>query len=226
MSRITGWIAMAVASGLLAGARAASPDADPKPTADKAAPERVADDSGAVELQALSSSGRKALADGRWPEAVALFEKARKLDTKNSEAAFGLSAALIELNRFAEALPLLEELRKAVPDHPMVKNNLAWVYVKCTDPGLRNPAKAIKLAREAVLDQPSDYSIWNTLAEAYYANEQYDRALRAAESAWRLSRLAGVTNTAATRELVIRCRKAAGNPAVGTDEDDDRPQPK
>ena len=42
----------------------------------------------------------------------------------------------------------------------------------------------------------------------------------AAESAWRLSRLAGVTNSAATRELVARCRKAAGTSAAGADADD------
>ena len=222
MNRITGWMAIGVVSCIVTRAGAAVPAPAAKPQPAKASVEQTSADTSAAETQTLLSSGRGALADSKWTEAVALFEKARKLDPTNSEAEFGLSAALIELNRFSEALPLLEHLHQVVPDHPMIKNNLAWVYVKCTDPAVRNPAKAIKLARGAVLDLPSDYSIWNTLAEAYYADAQYDRALRAAESAWRLSRLAGVTNSAATRELVARCRKAAGQSAAGVD-DDDRP---
>ena len=222
MSRITGWMAIGVAGCMLAGAGAAAPDPATKPEPGKVPPQKVSANAGGAETQTLLSSGHTALTDGKWPEAVALFEKARKLEPTNSEAEFGLSAALIELNRFAEASPLLEDLHRVLPDHPMVKNNLAWVYVKCTDPAVHNPAKAVKLAREAVLDLPADYSMWNTLAEAYYADAQYDRALRAAESAWRLSRLAGVTNSAATRELVARCRKAAGASAAGID-DDDRP---
>lgn len=164
----------------------------------------------AGEVAELLSSGRQSLQAEKWTEATALFEKALKLDPASDEAMFGLSVAYIQLEKYAEALPLLQKLNQQVPSSPMVKNNLAWVYVKSKDPAVRDPQKAVKLARAAVLDVPSDYSIWNTLAEAYYAAGQFDRALRAAQSALRLSTLAGVTNSAASRELVVRCRKAAG----------------
>jgi tetratricopeptide (TPR) repeat protein len=171
-------------------------------------------------VPSLLASGRQALGAGKWAEAVALFEKVQRVDPANDEAVFGLSAAFIELDRLAEALPLLERLIKVAPENPMVKNNLAWVYVKSKDAAVRNPGKAVKLARAAVLDLPSDYSIWNTLAEAYLADGKYDRALRAAESALRLSRLAGVTNTVASRDLVSRCRKAAGTSAAPPADDE------
>ncbi len=175
----------------------------------------------AGDVSALVMSGRECLADGKWTQAMALFEKARSLQPSNNEVAFGLSAAYIETKRYAEALPLLETLTKAVPDSPMVKNNLAWVLLHVKDAGGTNVTRAVKLARAAVLNVPSDYAIWNTLGEAYYAAARYDKALQAAESGLRLSLLAGVTNSPC-RELVIRCRKAAG---VGERDamDSDRP---
>jgi len=165
---------------------------------------------GGTEARTLAGSGRELLMGGKTAEAVAILEKAVKLDPENKEARFLLGAACIEAGRYDDARPMLESLLVEIPDNPMIKNNLAWVYVKSKDPSVRNPAKAIKLARSAVMDAPSDYLIWNTLSEAYYAEGRYDRALRAAESALRLSLLAGVTNTTTSRELVSRCRKAAG----------------
>lgn len=212
------WIAMGLMGGMLTQAWAVpGPGSEAEPRAPLQAGAAVQ-----AEVQSLLSSGRQALSDGKWAEAVALFEKAHKLEPANSEADFGLSAAFIELGRPEEALPLLESLRRVLPDNPMVMNNLAWVYVKSKDPKVRNPAKAIKLAREALLELPADYSLWNTLAEAYYAEGKYDLALRAAESALRLNRLAGVTNTVACRELVARCRRAGKAPA-GEEAKDDRP---
>lgn len=164
----------------------------------------------------LLSSGRECLMSGKMTEAQALFEKACHLDPSNNEAAFGLSAALIELKRYEEAQPLLEKLNKEVPDNPMVKNNLAWVLLKVKAASPESAARAVKLARSALLDVPSDFSIWNTLGEAYYATGQFEKGLSAAQSGWRLSQLAGITNSPC-RELVARCRKAAGAASLDPD---------
>lgn len=172
------------------------------------------------EVADLVSSGRDCLLNGKMTEALALFEKACALDPAHPEAAFGLSAAYLELRRFDQALPMLEKLNRTVPDNPMVKNNLAWALLKATNPKPENAARAVKLARSALLDVPSDYSIWNTLGEAYYATGQFEKGLSAAQSGWRLSQLAGATNSPC-RELVVRCRKAAG--AASLDHDNDRP---
>lgn len=171
---------------------------------------------GAGEARTLLTSGRELLTAGKSAEAIALLEKAAKLDPRSQEARFLLSAAYIEASRCEDARPILEGLLTDMPDNPMVKNNLAWVYVKSKDPSIKSAAKAVRLARAAVLDAPSDYMIWNTLSEAYYADGRYDRALQAAQSALRLSLMAGVTNTANYRELVSRCRSATGK-AEGDD---------
>lgn len=213
MKHIMRW--MAVGSVVCWGLSAAgepAPDTDAEP----AAPVRLSGGTGG-ELQSLLSSGQQALAAGKWTEAEALFEKAVKLEPDSNEALFGLGVARIELDHLGEALPLLEKLRKAAPDNPRVMNNLAWIYVKSKDPAVRNPAQAVKLARIAVLTQPSDYSIWNTLAEAYYADSNYAPALRAAQCALRLSRMAGVTNDTLYVELVSRCRRAGAK--AGSNDD-------
>jgi len=169
----------------------------------------------AFEVGTLLSSGRENLAAGKCTEAVALFEKALSIDPANPEAVFGLSASFIELKRYAEALPLLEKLNKEVPENPMVRNNLAWALLHIRGEAAANAPRAIKLARAALLDVPSDVSVWNTLGEAYYAAGNFEKALQAARSGLRLSVLAGITNSPCS-ELVTRCRKAAGAAALET----------
>jgi len=161
------------------------------------------------EAALLAQSGRECLVSAKWTEAAALFEKARTLDPSSDESAFGLSAAYIGLKRFEEAVTLLEALEKKVPEHPMVRNNLAWALLKARGAKDGTAERAIKLARSALLDVPSDPSIWNTLGEAYYMAGKFDKALGAARSGLRLSELAGEKNSPC-RDLVDRCRKAGG----------------
>lgn len=219
--KMTGWIVIGCMGCMAANAdNASDPGSKAPPAAGRQSEVAETGKAGDGEAQSLLAGGRQALTASKWAEALALFEKAARLEPDNNEAAFGLSVALIQLGRMEEALPLLERLRKAAPDNPMVMNNLAWVYVKSKDPASRKPAEAIKLARAAMLEQPSDFSIWNTLAEAYYADGNYASALRAAQNALRLSRLAGVTNDAVYVELVSRCRRAGSGSATPADGDD------
>lgn len=202
--KISRWVMIWLAGALMAGAEGTSTPA--------------VVESG--EMTDLLSSGRGNLMDGKLNEALALFEKAFRLDPANQEAAFGLSATCLELKRYEQALPLLERLYAEVPDNPMVKNNLAWALLQIKDTSSEKAARAVKLARSALLDVPSDFSIWNTLGEAYYATGQFEKGLSAAQSGLRLCLLAGVTNSPC-RGLAVRCRKAAG--AASLDLDNDRP---
>ena len=64
-------------------------------------------------------------------------------------------------------------------------NDLAWLYVTSTNPEVRNPTAALEYALKAVKDTeyaPSP-AILDTLAEAYYANEQYDDAVKTEQNA-------------------------------------------
>lgn len=171
----------------------------------------------ASEMDAMLT-GRDLLNQGRWQEAARYFRATLKTAPASSEARFGLATALTQIERYAEAVPLLEALLREFPDNPAVLNNLAWVLAKTDDPGLRDPPRALRLARDAVLAGPSDFNIWNTLAEAYLANAQPVRALRAARVALGLARSdGGVRDAAPLENLMRRCARAAGESYGGSE---------
>jgi membrane associated rhomboid family serine protease len=61
----------------------------------------------------------------------------------------------------------------------MTQNNVAWIYATSTETALRNPEAALKYAHLAVdsqKDHPEPYQL-DTLAEAYYVNQQYSDAV-------------------------------------------------
>ena len=62
------------------------------------------------------------------------------------------------------------------PDNPEVLNNLAWLYVTCPDESLRNPFRGLQLAQKAVQLSESAH-IYDTLAESYFVNSLYQKAI-------------------------------------------------
>jgi tetratricopeptide (TPR) repeat protein len=68
------------------------------------------------------------------------------------------------------------------PDNAEVLNNLAWVYATCEDQQYRNPDRALAMATLAVRLENQPH-IWDTLAESYYVNEMYSKAIEAGQMA-------------------------------------------
>ncbi len=69
-----------------------------------------------------------------------------------------------------------ENILRLDPDDGMALNNLAWILATSKDPALRDYPRALSLAKRAVEVEGSP-SFLDTLAEAYYVNGFYDRAL-------------------------------------------------
>jgi membrane associated rhomboid family serine protease len=64
-------------------------------------------------------------------------------------------------------------------------NNVAWAYATCPDPAICNPAAALDCARRAVdlkKNRPNPNHL-NTLAEALYANQRYEDAVKTEQEA-------------------------------------------
>ncbi|MGD8562182.1 MAG: M48 family metalloprotease [Desulfarculaceae bacterium] len=79
----------------------------------------------------------------------------------------------------------VNDLTKALmlaPRDPEALNSLAWILVTAKDTNLRRPREALQLALQAVSIKPSPH-IWDTLAEAYFANHKPMQALAAAKAA-------------------------------------------
>lgn len=168
-----------------------------------------------VPTRTLLEQAQALQSESKWKEVVPILEQAYRQDPTNEAVIFGLGTTYSQVGRYRDGLKLLLELLQKVPDHPSVQNNVAWIYAKATDPDIRDPQKALIYARRALMTVPSDYNVWNTLAEAYYAQSNYQRALRVARVALQLGRLSGDADLAATRELVQRCRTAAGLDSTG-----------
>jgi hypothetical protein len=87
-----------------------------------------------------------------------------------------VAVACSALGRHAEALKLHQEklaLRKAKLglDHPHTvqsMNALAWLLANCPDRTLREPVKALELAKQVVAREAGKWQYWNTLGAAQY----------------------------------------------------------
>lgn len=122
--------------------------------------------------------------DGEYAEAEKAYLRALEKIPGNADIRFRLSTLYIRMNRYKDAVGILESMGKEFPDNAMVQNNLAWIYASGGE--MKNGALALRHAREALLSAPFAASVWNTLAEAYYVCGKYDEALRASEQAFEL----------------------------------------
>jgi TPR repeat protein len=62
-------------------------------------------------------------------------------------------------------------------------NNLAWLYATSENPKIRNPQLAVEYALKAVAGDSEDSGNQDTLAAAYYANGQYEKAVESERQA-------------------------------------------
>ena len=151
------------------------------------------------------------LSRGRHEEALTLFRSVLKLDPTERRARFGLGNVMIQMEQYAEALDIFESLAADYPEDFSFKNNLAWLYATAKDHRVRNGARALELAQDALLLAPNSFNTWSTLAEAHYILGQYTRAQRAAQIALDLASAQKGTerNIQEYRRQVDKCRRAA-----------------
>jgi tetratricopeptide (TPR) repeat protein len=156
--------------------------------------------------------GHRKLAAKEYDEAEYAFRQALVIDPKDRSARFGLGTTYIQMQRYREALGILEPMTEEFPADYTLKNNVAWLYATAADHSVRNGEKAVALAQDALFARPYDYHVWSTLAEAHYVSGDYEKALRAAEEALKLARQDSHTAKHDLQEYerqVAKCRKAA-----------------
>jgi Zn-dependent protease with chaperone function len=81
-----------------------------------------------------------------------------------------------EGERYGEAIEIYEQVLELDREQPLALNNLAWLLLTVPDEGLREPERALLLAKEAVGLERSPV-ILDTLAEAYYVNGSIQKAI-------------------------------------------------
>jgi Zn-dependent protease with chaperone function len=112
----------------------------------------------------------------------------RQLDAKPDDFRLytGLGQIYTELNEWKKAKKAYEYAIGLNYNQPEALNNLAWLLLTAEDESLRDPKKALKLAKDAVELNEASHTL-DTLAEAYYQNSMYPEALEASKKALELA---------------------------------------
>lgn len=97
------------------------------------------------------------------------IEKRILEEPENIELYMGLAAIYQHLERNEKAIETYKRILKLDANHAASLNNLAWLLVTVPDENLREPGRALDLAKKAVAIERSPVFL-DTLAEAYYAN--------------------------------------------------------
>ncbi len=123
--------------------------------------------------------GRLRFKQGRYAEAQTHFEQAVASQPDYSAALFYLGMAHQELGNELAARSQYENALSIAPDHLDALNNLAWLLATSNDQQFRNPAEALRLARQAAeRTQYQHYEILGTLAAAEAAVGNFDEAVK------------------------------------------------
>ena len=80
--------------------------------------------------------------------------------------------------KFEETIDAYETGISLEPDNARILNNLAWLYATCEDESFQEPQRALILARRAAELETAPH-ILDTLAESYYVNGQFEKAIAA-----------------------------------------------
>jgi tetratricopeptide (TPR) repeat protein len=96
---------------------------------------------------------------------------------------------LVAQRRPAEAMDQYEQAIRVNPKSLVALSNFAWELANCNDVSLRNPARALELAKQADrLTGGTDPSVLRILASARARAGQYPEAAAAARRAMELAR--------------------------------------
>jgi Zn-dependent protease with chaperone function len=113
---------------------------------------------------------------------VRVLEKKLEANPRSPDLHLGLGVLALENGDEHKAFRHLKEALRLAPQNPEALNSLAWLFATAKEQGLRRPRQALILAQAAVERAPLSH-IWDTLAEAYFVNGQYDKALAASRAA-------------------------------------------
>jgi tetratricopeptide (TPR) repeat protein len=89
---------------------------------------------------------------------------------------------------YRRALAIEEDLAAKHPNESRYRNFIAWFLATCPAPQLRDPPRAVELARRAAEGAPDRAEIYNTLGVAHYRAGNWRSAIEALERSEAISR--------------------------------------
>jgi tetratricopeptide (TPR) repeat protein/mono/diheme cytochrome c family protein len=153
--------------------------------------------------------GRALAERGQVDRAIQSYQKAIELAPEDADAHQSLARALVMQNQLAEAIYRYRRTLEIEPDRVGALLDLAWIIATAQNVELRVPAEAVRLAERAVrLTNSTNATALDTLAAAYEAAGQQERAVVTAESALNVALKAGERELA--EQIRSRLKKYRG----------------
>lgn len=139
---------------------------------------------------------------GNFEKAIRAFENSIHL-RPSVLAHFNLGNALLQQSQLTKALEHFKSAIALDSNFVPASNNLAWIWSTHSDKKIRNPVPALELA-ERICAQPAqrNSSHLDTLAVAYAANGNFEKAIEAAQESINLAQKAG--DLASAKEIQAR----------------------
>src|SRR6478609_1420675 len=133
---------------------------------------------------AYYNGGSVLFAKGRVDEAIADWEKALQMQPNNADAHTSLGNALLQKGSLREAIAHYVTALALAPEDPHSRNNVDWVLATASDSSIRDGARAVGFAQEAVqLSGGREPRFLRTLAAAYAENGRFSEAIAVAQQA-------------------------------------------
>ena len=125
-------------------------------------------------------------------KAQSKFEEANihlgKIDLTDISVKFKLARLLYGNHQTAQAIQQFKEILQRERNHIEALNNLAWILAACKEKPYINSVEAVKLAQAAYqLTDNRNMVVLDTLAVAYAANGQFEKAIDTAQKALSLA---------------------------------------
>jgi protein O-mannosyl-transferase len=157
----------------------------------------------AVDLRPDNSPAHENLAKallqkGKVSDALIHYRKLLELQPDNIEVHNIVGTVLVQQGRVREGVEEWQKVLAIQPDNGNAMSNLAWVLATSPDDSLRDGAKAVQLAEEALrISGRRIPIIFRTLAAAYAESGEFSKAIQAAQQGIELATSQGNSGLAA-----------------------------
>jgi len=170
---------------------------------------------------AYYNRGTVLYAKGRVDEAIADWAKALEMHPNDADAHTSLGNALLQKGSLREAIAHYVTALALAPEDPHSRNNVAWVLATASDSSIRDGARAVGFAQEAVqLSGGREPRFLRTLAAAYAESGRFSEAIAVAQQAAVMATMQGKTDVAnrLKKDLVLyRERQPMRDPNLTND---------
>ncbi|HEY0722616.1 MAG TPA: tetratricopeptide repeat protein, partial [Pyrinomonadaceae bacterium] len=148
---------------------------------------------------AYYNRGSVLLAKGQIDEAIADLAKTIEMHPNDTDAHTSLGNAFLQKGWPREAIAHYQTALALAPEDPHSRNNLAWILATASDNSIRDGARAVRFAEEAVqLSGGREPLFLRTLAAAYAESGRFPEAIAVAQQA------AGIANMQAKPGMAKR----------------------